>query len=317
VLIDKTHKRWALFTAVASGASLGIYALHETALAATGKTPSGGSITGLVYGGLALALILFCTLLGLRKALRIWRLGKAQTWMRAHIWLGLLTVPLVFCHSGMKFGNNLTLVISILFVVVIVSGVLGLILQNVIPAIMLDRVPAEATFEQIPHVFEILRTEADELITATCGSLEETKVVPNPPQPKRVTVMIKKDGPVQGKAPAREREKPGQPLSGAEPLKSFYLREVRPFLASGSLRGSKLANTQNATAMFEYTRSLCPAPVHTAIRDLESICEERRQLAVQLRLHALLHGWLFVHAPLSYLLLLLVIVHAIIAPLRY
>jgi hypothetical protein len=56
--------------------------------------------------------------------------------------------------------------------------------------------------------------------------------------------------------------------------------------------------------------------MHEALHDLEVMCEERRQLARQRRLHRWLHGWLLVHVPLSYALLLLSAVHAF-QSLRY
>ena len=56
--------------------------------------------------------------------------------------------------------------------------------------------------------------------------------------------------------------------------------------------------------------------LHESVAELESICEERRQLADQKRLHHWLHGWLLIHVPLSLALLLLGAVHAVIA-LRY
>ena len=49
---------------------------------------------------------------------------------------------------------------------------------------------------------------------------------------------------------------------------------------------------------------------------LRGLCDEARQLAVQQRLHRLLHTWLFVHAPLSLALFVLVAVHIVFA-LRY
>jgi hypothetical protein len=52
------------------------------------------------------------------------------------------------------------------------------------------------------------------------------------------------------------------------------------------------------------------------VKDLESICEEARQLERQEKLHHLLHGWLLIHIPLSYALLLLSAVHAVMT-LRY
>jgi hypothetical protein len=52
------------------------------------------------------------------------------------------------------------------------------------------------------------------------------------------------------------------------------------------------------------------------MKSLEDICEEERQLRRQTRLHHWLHGWLMLHVPLSFALLLLGCVHAFMA-LRY
>ena len=46
---------------------------------------------------------------------------------------------------------------------------------------------------------------------------------------------------------------------------------------------------------------------------LEAICRDSRRLHDERRMHRLLHGWLFVHAPLSMALVLLLIVHAVMA----
>ncbi|MBI3693809.1 MAG: hypothetical protein HY238_03075 [Acidobacteria bacterium] len=59
-----------------------------------------------------------------------------------------------------------------------------------------------------------------------------------------------------------------------------------------------------------------PVAAHDVLHDLESICEERRQLGVQVRLHHWLHGWLFVHIPLSMGFLVLTAIHAVMS-LRY
>jgi hypothetical protein len=395
VLIDRSHKNWILFTLAASVVSLGAFVLYRSASLADGGTgPSGGSVPGLIWGFLAFGIIIFCCLLAARKKVRIWRLGRAQNWMKAHIWLGLLTVPLVLCHSGMKIGNGLSLAIMILFGIVIVSGVVGLILQNMIPAMLLDRVKAETTFEQIDHVFDVLRDEADEIVAGVCGPLEgitpvaekhaepaapaakpatppaaaKPAAAPSPlldkdvppaqeakpdaapkpdaasahapapapmviKMPKPVTVaavppeisdkpqrhgavmVLKNQGALQGKTP-RERGKISGPVQGAEPLKALYLKEIRPFL-TGSDGRSKLHTTQGASSVIEYARTLLPQSLHEIVDDLASICEERRQLIVQKRLHIWLHGWLFIHAPLSYLLLVLTLIHAVIAPLWY
>jgi len=59
-----------------------------------------------------------------------------------------------------------------------------------------------------------------------------------------------------------------------------------------------------------------PAAAHGALRDLEDICDEARQLVLQERLHRWLHGWLLVHIPISLALVILGVVHAVVA-LRY
>jgi hypothetical protein len=67
---------------------------------------------------------------------------------------------------------------------------------------------------------------------------------------------------------------------------------------------------------FGHLRTIMPVAAHQVLADLESICEERRQLMVQRRLHRWLHTWLVVHVPLSFALLVLTAVHAVLS-LRY
>src|SRR5262245_47320892 len=95
----------------------------------SGRWPGGGSGSGLILGILAGVIFLFELALVAKKTkkLRTMRwLGSAQTWMKAHIWLGLLTVPLVVLHSGGHFGGTLTTLFVSIFAAVIVSGIWGL-----------------------------------------------------------------------------------------------------------------------------------------------------------------------------------------------
>jgi hypothetical protein len=93
------------------------------------------------------------------------------------------------------------------------------------------------------------------------------------------------------------------------------MKEMRPFVTAPS--GSHaLANEVSAAAMFAKVRPLVPAAIAPAIADLESICEEERQLLRQERLHGALHAWLIVHVPLSFAMMLLAVVHIFMA-LKY
>ena len=53
--------------------------------------PRGGSAIGLLFGIVGFAFMLFAALLGARKRVPVWRLGRAQAWMRGHLWLGVLS----------------------------------------------------------------------------------------------------------------------------------------------------------------------------------------------------------------------------------
>jgi hypothetical protein len=59
-----------------------------------------------------------------------------------------------------------------------------------------------------------------------------------------------------------------------------------------------------------------PRSLHDAARDLGDIAAERRDLAVQRRLHHWLHGWLLLHVPLTAAMLVLLAAHVVVA-LRY
>ncbi len=106
----------------------------------------------MIFGAIAFAIFIFGALLSLRKRVVLWPIGTVQSWMRAHIWLTLLTVPLVLLHSGFRLGGGMTILLMVLYSVVMVSGIYGLILQHKIPPIMKERLPSETIYQQIPHI---------------------------------------------------------------------------------------------------------------------------------------------------------------------
>ena len=60
----------------------------------------GGTPLGLVFGTISLGIFVFAALLGVRKKLPFLPVGNVQRWLRGHIWLTLLTIPLILLHSG-------------------------------------------------------------------------------------------------------------------------------------------------------------------------------------------------------------------------
>ena len=132
---------------------------------------SGGSVLGLTYGSIGSAFMLFAGALGLRKKFPIWRVGRAQAWMRGHLWLGTLGFPLILFHAGFHFGVGLTKALMWMFVVVFVSGIVGAVLQHYMPRFNTERIPMETIYEQIGRVRSQLVEEASRLVKDACATL--------------------------------------------------------------------------------------------------------------------------------------------------
>ena len=107
-----------------------------------------------------------------------------------------------------------------------------------------------------------------------------------------------------------------EPLEGSELLRDFYVTRMRPYLRWRGGKDRDLSRKETAQNVFDYLRVNLGQPYFDTLEQLAEICEERRQLQIQERMHLVLHGWLLVHMPLTMALLVLGTVHAVWA-LRY
>ena len=433
-----------------------------------GETPPlhqtvGGTPLGLIFGSVSFAIFIFAALLGLRKKIPLWRIGRVERWLRAHIWLTLLTIPLVFLHSGFHLGGPMTTLLVILYAIVMVSGIYGLALQHQVPRLMKDRLPAETVFEQIPFILEQLAAAAMKLrdsylpppagktdagapapsaakavttgtapmvstapvsstpsaraktvvgssvIAATvsnpAGAVDELtetkparaasvpeetneaepdatppkaatvpqanvpeaagtptariaapdpvgegaeasagKVTPpvspeanpvpaapastptateanaakviEPTRPKPATVPAPnpaaKAAPAKAKAPAPEPSPESEAL-----LVELIEQQILPFLQAKRADRHPLANARFSEDTFRFVKLRVAAAYRPRVEEIQGWCDERRMLARQARMHHWLHGWLFVHVPLSFLLIFLTAWHAFVTLFRY
>jgi hypothetical protein len=322
--MDRTQHSWA-------AGSLGVLALSAIAYVVYAQQapagPRGGSTMGLIFGVVGYAFMIFAALLGARKRVPTWRLGRAQAWMRGHLWLGLLSLPLILFHGGFHFGGTLTRVLMWLLVITVGSGVFGAVLQNYVPRRMTTEVPLETIYAEIGNVQKLLREEADRTVESICGAMGLVKGVAEGQRAGGFTALR----PISAAAPLRTSAAVSAGASAAvapaaetvllseaesAPLRRFYLQELRGFLERPGRPGQRLGDTNKAKMAFAGLKTLLPAAAHGTLGDLEEICEEARQLVRQERLHRWLHGWLLVHIPISLALMVLGAVHAVMA-LRY
>ena len=313
MLIDRKnlahHRRWLLFVLAATILAA---AWYVAASLAHRVLLGGSSGPGLAFGTVGGLLILFEFALWPRKKVRAWRIGRAQTWMRAHIWLGLLTVPLVVLHTGFRLGGLLPTVLTALFAAVIASGVFGLWLQQIIPRMMLDQVANETIYTQIGRVSRQLAHEADAIAQAVCATDAEsgerrapTVEVASVAEPQETGGAIYRPWQVK----TLERQISVQRLPDSDGLAAFCEAELRPFLLRGNSASARLAHAGSAEQVFDALKRRYGATGQPIVSAFEDLCQQRRDLDTQIRLHGWLHGWLAIHLSLSVALVVLMFFH--------
>jgi hypothetical protein len=290
--IDRTHRPWLVASCWILAGSLAVYAFY----AVTARRVGGGTPVGLLLGTVGFGFMLFAAALGIRKRFPIWRIGRAQHWMRGHLWLGTLALPIIFLHAGFHFGGWLTSILMVLLIVVVLSGLFGAYLQHTLPTQMMREVQFETIFDQIDHIRGGLMAEARERVQSVAEEMA-------PGRGPGATVVLTYIGAI--------------PEINVE-LKEFtetFASRIEPWLEN-KVRESPLNDRAQSAQLFEGLHRLMPEGAWKTVDALEEICEEKRQLDRQAVLHRILHAWLMCHIPLSVALILLGFVHAI-GSLRY
>jgi hypothetical protein len=99
----------------------------------TGAIPAAASLFGHGIGILGFTLMLATeTLYTLRKRSRQARWGRMVTWLQFHIFTGLVGPYMVLLHTAWTF-NGLAGVLTLLTVVIVVSGVIGRYIYTAVP----------------------------------------------------------------------------------------------------------------------------------------------------------------------------------------
>lgn len=310
MIIDRKNNPWVIASLIILGVATVFYFPYSRRM----NGPSGGSFWGLVYGAVGSAMMLAVMMLALRKKFRTARVGRVYHWMQAHVWLGIIAYPIILYHAGFRWGGTLTQIIMYLFTVVVVTGVYGIVMQNIIPSLLFREVQFETVYDQIDKIVGMIRADAD----ARMANLEESAK-----NAERFEMDLIPAGSALALAGAGVALMGGEKgtrsaviAPGIKPLKDFYTRQVRPFLHDESGPDSKISTAVKSQVVFDQMRQILPPSMHELLDDLYNAVEERRQLARQKRLHWWMHSWLVIHVPLSYALIVLSIFHAVTA-LRY
>ena len=329
MIINRQHWVWAAFVIVASAVAILFYIgeFYPERLPFTARLPASlhrdvretgrsvaGTPLGLIYGSVAAAIFVFAALLGLRRKRPTLKVGRLQTWLKGHIWLTVLTIPLVLLHCGFSSGSPMTRWFLFIYAIVMLSGFYGLALQHFLPRLMKERVPLETIFEQIPHIQNQMRESAAELRKSL-----EPAPAPAPAAsvaPPAISLATAGGVAVAEPAPATTVVE-AAPDPSIPVLRQFMDEAALPYLAAS--RGEKLllGSQRVSDDQFRLLKISVGGEWPAKVEQLQGWCDERRQLDLQTKLQHWLHGWLLVHIPFSVLLLVFTAWHIVAALFFY
>jgi len=125
--------RWAKLAAITVIVVAVIYALDHPQ-----PKPNGGTAYGFILGTIGALLIVWLTALGVRKRAMTPGAWSLKAWTSAHVYLGLALIVVATLHTGFEFGWNVHTLAYGLMLIVIVSGMVGILLYARLPQRMSD-----------------------------------------------------------------------------------------------------------------------------------------------------------------------------------
>ncbi|KPQ31354.1 MAG: Ferric reductase like transmembrane component, partial [Porphyrobacter sp. HL-46] len=125
------HKgfRWLWIALALSAVSILGYALIDQQ-----PRPNGGSWYGYTLGTIGFGLIIWLSLLGVRKRRINPGAWSLKAWTSAHVYLGLSLVVVGTLHTGFQIGWNVHTLAYVLMLLVIATGIYGVIVYATLPA---------------------------------------------------------------------------------------------------------------------------------------------------------------------------------------
>jgi len=223
-------------------------------------------------GWALLAGMFVLTIYNVRKKLPFLPLGKSETWLQIHIYLGFFTTLLFLIHLNFHLPHGwLNVSLAWLFVLVSGSGFVGLFFSRVLPRRLATR-GGEVIFEKIPAIRHALKTDAENLVLGT----DAKSLVIAEFYTKRLALFFAGTRNFWNHL-AESRREVSSLLAELEDLRRFANDIEKEKIA-------KLAALVRQKDGLDYHRAL--------------------QLALRL--------WLFVHIPLTYGLMIFTVLHIVI-----
>ena len=276
------HKgfRWLwVALALCGAASLGYLMIDQQ------PRPNGGTWYGYTLGTIGLVLIVWLSLLGVRKRRITPGAWSLKAWTSAHVYLGLSLIVIGTLHTGFQIGWNVHTLAYVLMLVVIATGIFGVIAYATLPARLSanrrDMTRAEM-LEALAAIDRQLAAAAQPLALFAFEATDEAYLL---------TVAA-------------------QPLGRAEADLVIAALQQDPFGAGAWARLTRrYPRCATARALAAMDRSgEAGARVHAL---LERRGAQLAQIRRYVQIRGLLEAWLFLHIPLTIALIAALAAHVI------
>jgi hypothetical protein len=245
--------------------SLAVYTVYTDSLRAT----------RFISGWALFLLILLLALYHVRKKLLFLPLIDSSTWLQFHIYAGFFTIVLFVLHIEFRIPNGkLEVLLSLLYLAVMGSGLVGLIMSRIMPAGLTTH-GGEVIFERIPLLQKRLREQLDALISQAILEADSTTL-----------------------ADFYTRR-----------LISFFAAPRHFLWHLVQSNRPRYALLNELEALDRYVN----AEERRIKEEMADLIRIKDDLDYQYAHQAMLKYWLFVHVPLTYSLLLVALIHGTLA----
>ena len=250
--------------------ALSLLALLGYALIDVQPRHTGGSWYGYTLGTIGALLILWLTMLGVRKRAMTSGRWSLKAWTSAHVYLGLSLIVVATLHTGFQLGWNVHTLAYALMMIVILSGIYGISVYAALP-VELGNSRAEMT------------------------------------KPQMIDAVIKLDRQLQSAAQPLGHEDAAIVTSSLEddPFRGGLIRRL-----SGRYPGCRTASAlREMRRRMALTSGDHEKALDAVVTLLERKGAALDRIRKHLRIKALLEVWLYVHIPLTFALIAALAAH--------
>ncbi len=226
-------------------------------------------------GWTLLLLIVALMLLNTRKKLPFLPIGDTSLWLQFHIYAGTFTILLCLMHIGFRVPSGvMDNILALILAGVLLSGFVGLLLTRRLPPRLATR-GNSVIFERIPASTREIAREVEGLVLESVVEAD-SKAIPD-----------------------------------------YYAKQLKTFFACPRNFFSHIFELDRprkivVSGINELHRFASPREKEILQRISEKVIE-KNGLDYQYALQLVLKGWLFVHIPLSYSLILAAFLHTYLA----